>query len=212
MYRSISAFKKGYQPRPNTVKDEKGDLFTVSHSILARWRNHFSQLLSVHGVKDVRRTEIHTAEPLVLEPSAFEVELTIENLKSHESPGIDQIPGEFIKAGGRTIRYEIHKLTVYILNKEVPEEWKESIFVPIYKKGDKTDFSNYRGISLLQTMFKVLTNILLSILAPYAEEIIGDNQCEFRLNRSTTDHVFCVRHIPYLRKNGNTTKQYISSL
>ena len=44
------------------------------------------------------------------EPSAFEVELAIEKLKRHKSPGIDQIPAELIKAGGRTIRYEIHKL------------------------------------------------------------------------------------------------------
>jgi hypothetical protein len=104
--------------------------------------------------------------------------LAIEKLKSHESPGIDHIPRKFIKAGGRTIRYEIHKLTVSILSKEVPEEWKESIFVPIYKKCDKTDCSNYGGISLLQSLFKVLTNIVLSRLVPYAEKITGDNQCE----------------------------------
>ena len=50
----------------------------------------------------------HTAEPLVPEPSASEFELAIEKLKSDNSPGIDQIPAELIKAGGRTIRYEIH--------------------------------------------------------------------------------------------------------
>jgi len=77
---------------------------------LAWWRKHFSQLLNVHGVNDVRHTEVHTAEPLVPTPSAFEVHLAVEKLKGHESPGIDQIPGEFIKAGGRTIHYEIHKL------------------------------------------------------------------------------------------------------
>jgi len=50
------------------------------------------QLLNVHAFNDVRHTEIHTAEPLVLKPSAFEVELAIEKLKSYKSPGIDQIP------------------------------------------------------------------------------------------------------------------------
>ena len=55
-------------------------------------RNHFSQILNVHGFSDVRQTEIHTAEPLVPETSALEVELAIENLKIHNSPGIDQIP------------------------------------------------------------------------------------------------------------------------
>ena len=55
-----------------------------------------------------------------------------------------------IKAGSRTIRCEIHKLIISIWNKEeLPDEWKESIIVPVYKKGDKTDCNNYRGISLL---------------------------------------------------------------
>ena len=78
LYRCINDFKKGYQPRAIIVKDEKGDLVADSHSIMVRWRNYFSQLLNVHGVNDVRQAEIHTAEPLVLEPSAFEVELAIE--------------------------------------------------------------------------------------------------------------------------------------
>jgi hypothetical protein len=75
---------------------------------------YFSQLLNVHGVNDVRPAEIHTAEPLVPEPSVFEVELAMEKLKSHKSPGIDQIPAEMIKAGGRTIRCAIHKLIISI--------------------------------------------------------------------------------------------------
>jgi len=89
----------GYHPRTNLVKDEKGDLVTDSNSVLARWRNHFSQLFVVHGVSDSRQTEIHTAEPLVPEPSAYEFEMAIEKLKRYKSPGIDQIPAELIKAG-----------------------------------------------------------------------------------------------------------------
>ena len=61
--------------RTNRAKDEKGDLVRASHSILARWRNHISQLLNVYGVTDVSQTEILTAEPLVPESSAFELEL-----------------------------------------------------------------------------------------------------------------------------------------
>jgi hypothetical protein len=73
----------GYQPRTNIVEDKKGDLVSDYHSILARWRNHFSQLLNIHGVNDVRETNIHATEPLVPEPSAFEVQLDIEKLKGH---------------------------------------------------------------------------------------------------------------------------------
>jgi hypothetical protein len=89
LYGGINDFQKGYKPRTNIVKDDKGDLFADCHSILASWRNYFSQIFNVHGVNDVRQTEIHIAEPLVPEPSAFEFELAIEKLKSHKSPGID---------------------------------------------------------------------------------------------------------------------------
>ena len=127
-----------------------------------------------------RQTDIQIAEPLVLESSAFEVEMAIKKLKRHKSPGNDQIPAELIKAGGRTFLYEIRKLIIPIWNKEeLPEEWKESIIVPIYRKGDKIDCSNYRGISLLLTTYKILSNILLSRLNPNAEEIIGDHQYGF---------------------------------
>jgi len=160
------------------VKDEKGELVADSHSIVARWRNYFSQLFNVHGVKDIGRAEVHTAELLVPEPTAADVELAIHKLKRHKSPGIDQIPAELIKAGGRTICLEIHKLITSIWKKEkLPEKWKESIIIPIHKKGDKTDCNNYRGISLLPNTYKTLSNILLSRLIPYAKEIIRDNQC-----------------------------------
>jgi hypothetical protein len=60
---------------------------------------------------------------------------------------------------------------VYLL----PDQWKESIIVPVHKNGDKTDCSNYRGISLLSTLYKILSNILLSRLSPYIDEITGIN-------------------------------------
>jgi len=143
LYRGINDFKKGCQPRCNIVKDQKGDVIADSQSIVVSWWNYFSQLFNVHGVKDVGQAEIHIAEPLVLEPSAFEFELAVGKLKTHKSPGIDEIPAELIKAGGGTICGEIHKLITSNWKKEkLPEEWKESIIVPIHKKRDKTDCNN----------------------------------------------------------------------
>jgi hypothetical protein len=138
--------------------------------------------------------DIHTAEPLVPEPSLMEVEIAIGKLKSYKSSGNDQIPTELTKSGGETLYSEIHKLICSIWNKEeLPQQWKESISVPIYKKGDKTDCNNYRGISLLSTAYKILSNILLARLTPYVNEVIGDHQCGFRRNRSTTDQIFYIR-------------------
>ena len=106
--------------------------------------------------------------------------MAIEKLKRRKSPVIYQIPVEVIKAGSRTICSEIHKIINLIQNKEeLIEEWKENITVRIYKMGDKIYYSIYRGISLLSATYKILSNILLSRLTTYAEEIIGDHQCGF---------------------------------
>jgi hypothetical protein len=66
---------------------------------LASSTDYFSQLLKVHGINVVRQTEVHTAEPLVAETSAFEVQMATEKLKRHKSPGTDQIPADLTKAG-----------------------------------------------------------------------------------------------------------------
>ena len=84
LYRGTTDFKKSYQPITNIVKYEKGDLVTDSHRILAKWRNHFSQLMNAYDVNDVRLTETHTAEPPVPEPSVFGGELAIVKLKSQK--------------------------------------------------------------------------------------------------------------------------------
>jgi hypothetical protein len=102
----------------------------------------------------------------------------------------------------------IHKLINFIWNEEeLSDEWKESVILPVHKKGDKTDSSNYRGMSLLSISYNILCNIVLSWLRPYIDEIIGYRQCGFRRNRSTTDHIFCIRH---WRKIGSTMRHCIS--
>jgi hypothetical protein len=78
------------------MKDDNADRLADSHNILNRWKNCFSQLLNVHRVSDVRQIEIHSAEPLVRDPSPFEVEIAIAKLKKYKSPGSDQIPAELI--------------------------------------------------------------------------------------------------------------------
>jgi hypothetical protein len=123
MYRGIIGFK-----RNNLVKDENGDLLADSHNILNRWKNYFSQLLNVHNISDVRQIEVHTAEPLVPGPSRLEVEIAIAKLKKYISPGSDHIPAELIQTAGEIL-----------LSEDLPDQWKESIIVPIHKKGDKTD-------------------------------------------------------------------------
>jgi hypothetical protein len=92
LYKGINDFKGGYQPRSNLVKDENDDLLADSHNILNRCKNLFPQLLTVHGVSDVRQIEIHSAEQLVPDPSSHEFETAIAMFESYKWRGSGQIP------------------------------------------------------------------------------------------------------------------------
>jgi hypothetical protein len=69
------------------------------------------------------------------------------------------------------------------------------IIVPMYRKGNKTDFNNYWGISVLPTSYRILSNIILSRLSPYIDRVTKEHQYGFRCNRSTTNQIFCIRQI-----------------
>jgi len=75
---------------------------------------------------------------------------------------------------------ESHELLNSIWNKEeMPQQWKESITAPNYKNGVKTEYSNYRGISMLPITHEILINILISWLNPHTEKITVNHQCGF---------------------------------
>jgi hypothetical protein len=116
-----------------------------------------------------------------------------------------------IKAECRIISCKVHKLINHLWNKgDWSEEWIEVIIVPIYNRGDKTNCSNYTGISLLPTTYKILSSILMSRLTPYEKEIIGDRQCGF----DSTGQLLIVYSAfgKYVRMNGNIVKQCIGCL
>jgi hypothetical protein len=150
----------------------------------------------VHNVGDVRHIEVDTAEQLVPCPSHLQLETAIAKLKRYKSPGSDQIPAELIQARGKILLSAIHKFVNSVWNtEELPDQWKGSIILPVYKTDNKTNCNNYGGILLLSTSYEMLSNILLSRFGPYIDEIGGDHLCGFRSNRSTTDQIFSIRQL-----------------
>jgi sorting nexin-29 len=67
----------------------------------------------------------------------------------------------------------------------MPIEWNKSIIFPIYKKGEKFECSNYRGISLLNTAYKILATVINNKLTTYAEDLLSQERNGFRRKRST---------------------------
>jgi hypothetical protein len=100
-------------------------------------------------------------------------------LKKYKFPSSDQIPAKLIQAGAETLLSVIPTLTNSIWKKEeLPGRWKDSIIVPVLKEGDKMS-NNYRGMSLLSTSYKIVSNIILSRLSSDIGEVIGDQKCGF---------------------------------
>jgi hypothetical protein len=126
--------------------------------------------LNVHNVSEVRQIEVQRAEPLVTGPSRLRVEIPTAKLKKYISPDSDEIPAEQIQAEGETLLKTINSLILFRIMKNFLNNGK---IVPIYKKKDKTDCINYRGISLLSNSYEMLSDILLSRLSPHMDEIIG---------------------------------------
>ncbi|KAJ8873034.1 hypothetical protein PR048_026650 [Dryococelus australis] len=115
----------------------------------------------------------------VEKPMTEEVKNSIRSMKRRKAP-------------------EIHGINAEILQEVIPEEWKELVICPIFKKGVSTMCTNYRGISLLCVAYKVLSLILLRRLTPYMEETEG-----FRKNKSTVDQMHVLQRITekYLEYN-----------
>jgi hypothetical protein len=139
---------------------------------------------------------IHAAESLEPERSSFETWIAVEKLRRYKLPGTDEIPAEMIQQ--EAIRYILgftNLLTVFEIRKNFQSSGKNLLLYLFIRSVIKLT-SNYRELSVLSTAYKPVSNILLSRLTPYVDEIIGDHQCLFERNRSTTDQI--------LEKNGST--------
>ncbi|XP_023238427.1 probable serine/threonine-protein kinase tsuA [Centruroides sculpturatus] len=115
------------------------------------------------------------------EPTIAEVKAAIGSLNIGKAAGLDLITAEAIKAGGDILHHRLYLLIKTIWHTEqIPAIWKKAIIVPIHKKGDSRDCSNYRSISLLSIVGKVFMKIIQSRLQKHREETSREEQAGFR--------------------------------
>ena len=123
-----------------------------------------------------------------------EMARAIAGLKDGKASGGDGIPAEVWKHGRDHLFSRLHQLitNAWVMG-SVPQAWKDANIVTIYKKGDRTDCGNYRGISLLSEAGKIFARILLNRLSTHiTPEVVPETQCGFRGNRSTVDMIYIV--------------------
>ena len=127
-----------------------------------------------------------------------EVKMMINKLKTGKAAGVDKIISELLK----NLADSVLHIVVRILNKifdsgEFPDEWAAGIIVILFKGGAKIDLNNYRGITLLSVVGKLLVGILNEQLTKLVEKynVVNENQAGFRKGYRTTDHIFTLNAI-----------------
>ena len=122
----------------------------------------------------------------------------IKKLKNNKAGGNDGVVGELLKYGGIGMALLLQQLYLVIWSEEyVPRQWREGLIVNLFKKGDREDPGNYRGITLLSVVgkvfCKVLNNRLVQVLDK--ERVLHEGQAGFRVNRSCMDNVYTLNEL-----------------
>ena len=131
----------------------------------------------------------------------------IRSLANGKAVGPDGVSVELFKInlnGDPALRRRLLDIVVRIWKGgEVPQQWKDAIVMVLYKKKDRTECGNYRGISLVAHAGKILPKIIARRLSEYCERvgILPEEQGGFRPNRSTTDMMFVIRRLQELARN-----------
>ena len=131
-------------------RDVEGNLLTEDSEVINRWRQYFNEHLNGD---EVNRDGIEpAADNTFPAPELQEIQQEIRKLKNNRAAG---------KYGGEKLARGLHWVISKIWDEEkLPEEWIDGVVLPIYKKCDKLDRYNFRGITLINAAYKVLSQAL----------------------------------------------------
>ena len=120
-----------------------------------------------------------------------EVKKSIRSLAKGKAVGADGVAQEMLEAGGDAVVSWLTKIcNNAVAEGDIPEEWGQSVIIPIFKKGDVTACGNYRPISLLSHAYKILAKVMQGRIRDREERILTEEQAGFRAGRGTIDQVF----------------------
>lgn len=176
------------------MKDGEGNVLADEDEIKERWRSYFEKLMNEENERIDRVIETGV-ETRVERVSEEEVKIALKGMKRGKAVGPDNIPVEAWRVLGRTGIECLTSILKEVMEKEeIPEEWRDSILVPVFKnKGDIQDCSNYRGIKLTSHSLKLWERIIEKRLREKVS--ISEQQFGFMPGRSTTDAIFALRQV-----------------
>ena len=168
------------------------NLFTHFTNLHSKPNANRSLTNEISALEDFKQDHNHLDDEISLK----EIENATKLLKSKKAPGSDRIRNEMLKTGIWYLKNSICKLFNLILKCGFfPSSWCEGIITPIYKSGNKSDPSNYRGICINSCLGKLFTSVLNIRLQHYLnkENILHRAQIGFLPNHRTSDHIFTLR-------------------
>ncbi|CAF4143408.1 unnamed protein product, partial [Rotaria magnacalcarata] len=197
-YRLVKILKNKYTPKLTVIKEQDGTMLQSKEHIKQRWTQYCGSLYEDKGGGEEIVKELELITPPYNDNTNeilyAEVKEAIYKLKKNKSPGIDEITAEMLQAGGEQLAQKIHELCNRAWKEEtIPEQWGKAILVPIPKKGDLSECSNYRTISLINHMGKILLMVLLNRLKHQLDPHLAEEQAGFRKDRSTTQQILMLR-------------------
>lgn len=198
-YKKISEHNKTFKGKINGVKDRQGKVSENDEEFKKIWAEYFKELLTEQDNQEsieITEDEDRFMEDKTEEPTREEVDEIINNSRIGKAPGTDCINMELIKYGGEVFRERLYVLIRTIWNEErMPEEWSKGQIITIHKKGDQQMCNNYRGLTLLNSAYKIISTLIQRRLTAATTNILGQYQCGFTKGKSTIDAIHTVKQI-----------------
>ncbi|GBZ63276.1 hypothetical protein M6K162_2511 [Staphylococcus aureus] len=194
LFKKIRDTKGTFHAKMGSIKDRNGMDLTEAEDIKKRWQEYTEELYK----KDLHDPDNHDGVITHLEPDILECEVkwALESITMNKASGGDGIPVELFQILKDDAVKVLHSICQQIWKtQQWPQDWKRSVFIPIPKKGNAKECSNYRTIALISHASKVMLKILQARLQQYVNRELPDVQAGFRKGRGTRDQIANIRWI-----------------
>ena len=188
LFKKMRDTKGTFYAKMGSIKDRNGRDLTEAGDIKKRWQEYTEDLYK----KDLHNPDDHNGVITRLEPDILECEVkwALESITTNKASGGDGIPVELFQILKDDAVKVMHSICKQIWNtKQWPQEWKKSLFIPIPKKGNTKEGSNYRTIALITHAKKVMLKIIQARLQQCVNHQLPDVQAGFRKGRGTRDQI-----------------------
>lgn len=186
----------------NHLKSEEKDTAELNVIKKDDWIKYYKDLLYDPTVIAEDKSQYNN--PQIDPLSKHEMEYALSSMKNRKAPGVDGINAELLKYGGEELKTRLLELFNNCWRKcQIPDAWKKAKVISLFKKGNRSQPQNYRGISLLINAYKVYTKIINKRLTTISDSLLLEEQSGFRQGRSCTDNVFTINQIIEKRREFN---------